>query len=295
MPVDLLTNDNAANPDAPEIIKIVSASHPVHGTVIITGGGTGLSYRPGTNYFGSDTFTYTISDGVFTSTASVLVKVPKDTYKPVATAPLQTFTAQTIGTSTVRARLTWTGTDKGYGISKFELWRSINGHSYTKVVTTTGHQAYMTLNVGTSYRFRVRAIDKKANVGAFAYGPKFTVYRYQENSSSAAYSSPWTNLNSSAYSGGHARGTSTAGFDVTFTTLGRTLAFVTDVAPSRGTADVYIDGVLTAHLTLTQSITKYRYLAYSITFASSAVHSMRIVYTGGPTKRVDADAFIFLR
>ena len=35
-----------------------------------------------------------------------------------------------------------------------------------------------------------------------------------------------------------------AGFDVTFTTLGRTFAFVSDAAPTRGTADVYVDGVL---------------------------------------------------
>ncbi len=82
---------------------------------------------------------------------------------------------------------------------------------------------------------------------------------------------------------------------MTFTTLGRTIAFVSDVALTRGTADVYVDGVLAAHLTLTQTTTKYRYLAYSTTFASSAVHSMRVVYTGGPTKRIDADAFIFLR
>ena len=192
--IGVLTNDNAANPDVGETLTITEASDPAHGTVTVTGGGTGLSYRPDAGYIGADHFTYKISDGLLTASATVTVNVPKDTYKPVATAPVQTITSQTLGTSTVAVRIGWTGTDKGAGVASYELWQSVNGHTYTKLKTTTGTFALVSTTVGSSYQFRVRAIDKKANIGAFAYGPKFSVLRYQETS--ASYIGSWPTSNS---------------------------------------------------------------------------------------------------
>ena len=229
--VDLLTNDNVANPDPGESLKIMHATSPAHGTVKITGGGTGLSYRPAANFHGTDHFTYTITDGQFSDSATVTVKVPKDTFKPVTTAPVQTIGSQSIGTSTVALKLTWTGTDKGSGIAKYQLWQSVNGHSYKKIKTTTGRSATVTTSIGKTYRFRVRAIDKKGNVGAFASGPSFRVYRYQETSASIVYTGSWPTVNSSKYSGGHADRTSTAGASAAFTASGRTFAWIATRAP----------------------------------------------------------------
>jgi hypothetical protein len=267
----------------------------VHGTVVITGGGTGLSYRPYSGFIGSDVFNYTISDGVFSSTASVLVKVPKDTYRPITTAPVQTIYQTAIGTSTVVIHLTWSGTDRGYGIARYELWRSINGHAYTKVTLSSAlaRSINLTSSVGTTYRFRVRAIDKKANVGAFSTGPSFKIYRYQENA--ASYTGTWFLATSTAYSGGHVKVTTTAGFTATFATTGRSFSWVAVRGSIRGTADVYIDGVLAKQVSLTASSTTYRYVAWAYTFTSSSFHTIRIVYTGAVTKRIDVDAFVVLR
>jgi VCBS repeat-containing protein len=292
-PIDVLANDTDADGNT---LTVTAVSNPPHGSAIITGGGTGVSYRPDTNFVGSDSFTYTISDGFGgTDTATVSVTVPADTFKPVASAPVQTFSAQRIGASTAKVRLTWAGTDLGSGINRFEVWQSTNGHAWTKILTTVGHQAYATLTFPNAYRFRVRAIDNKGNVGAFAYGPTFTAYRYQETSSSIVYASPWQTLTSVVYSGGHAKSTTVTSNEATFTTLARTIAFVTTKSLNRGTADIYVDGVLKAHFTGTTTSAKYRYLAFSMTFATSAAHSVRIVYTGPTSKRVDIDAFVFLR
>ena len=292
-PIDVLTNDNAANPDIGETVLITSATHPGHGTVVITGGGTGLSYRPASGFKGSDSFTYTISDGLASATATVHVTVPKDTFKPVATAPVQTIPGQRIGTKTVVVRLTWTGTDVGSGIGKYEIWQSVNGHKYTKIKTTTGHALSVTTKVGATYRFRVRAIDRKGNIGAFAVGPSFKVVRYQETA--ASYSSPWVARNGTVYSGGHERYTKTAGLAASFTRIGRTLSWVAVRGPARSTADVYVDGVFRAHVSLAASKTAYRAVAYSVTFATSAGHTLRIVYTGPTNRRIDVDAFIVLK
>ena len=61
-PLAVLANDTAA-PDSGESLTITARTNGAHGTVTITGGGTGLTYKPATGFSGTDSFTYTISDG----------------------------------------------------------------------------------------------------------------------------------------------------------------------------------------------------------------------------------------
>jgi VCBS repeat-containing protein len=293
VPLNVLANDNAANPDPGETLTVTSVTNASHGSVAITGGGTGLSYRPAPGFIGSDAFTYTISDGVFSATATVRLTIPKDTYKPVASAPVQTIPGQVVGTSTVVLRLTWTGADLGSGVSKFEIWQSTNGHKYIKIKTTSGHTMTVSVKTGSTYAFRVRAIDKKGNVGRFAYQPAFRVLRFQEGS--ATYSSPWTLATAKVYDGGKDRWTNAAGFAATFTKTERTVSWVTVRGPIRSTADVYVDGILRAHVSLTASTTAYRVVAFSMTFPTRASHTLRIVYTGPLGARIDVDAFVVLK
>jgi putative cell wall-binding protein len=72
--LDVLANDSIA-PDTGESLTIVAATQGAHGSVAITGGGSGLAYQPNAFFEGADIFTYTISDGALTDTATVLVTV----------------------------------------------------------------------------------------------------------------------------------------------------------------------------------------------------------------------------
>jgi len=56
-------------------VEIVAKTDGLHGAVVITGGGTGLTYAPAPDYYGPDSFTYTISDGLESSTATVNITV----------------------------------------------------------------------------------------------------------------------------------------------------------------------------------------------------------------------------
>lgn len=78
---DPRTNDSDANGDALTITA--KTNGPNGATVAITGGGTGVTYTPATNYTGSDSFTYTISDGSLTAVGTVNVTVIANT-APVA-------------------------------------------------------------------------------------------------------------------------------------------------------------------------------------------------------------------
>ena len=59
--VNVLLNDSFA-PDVGETLTITAVTQGAQGTVTIVGG-TSVTYTPGADYFGADTFTYTISDG----------------------------------------------------------------------------------------------------------------------------------------------------------------------------------------------------------------------------------------
>ena len=78
----VLANDSFA-PDTLETLTITAVTNGANGTVAIAG--TTATYTPNANYFGSDSFTYTISDGNGgTDTATVNVTVNNVNDAPVA-------------------------------------------------------------------------------------------------------------------------------------------------------------------------------------------------------------------
>ncbi|GAA3537532.1 Ig-like domain-containing protein [Nocardioides daeguensis] len=83
--IDVLANDADVDGDP---FAIGSVTQPANGTVVITGGGTGLTYAPAANYCNAppatslDTFTYTLSPGGDVATVSVTVTCVGDA--PVA-------------------------------------------------------------------------------------------------------------------------------------------------------------------------------------------------------------------
>jgi VCBS repeat-containing protein len=79
--INVLANDT--DPDGGSI-DITSVTQPVNGTVVITGGGTGLTYEPNANFCTSETFTYTLSPGGSTATVSVTVTCADDDPTAVA-------------------------------------------------------------------------------------------------------------------------------------------------------------------------------------------------------------------
>ena len=73
-PINVLGNDT--DPDTGTTLTITAITQPTNGTVVITGGGTGVTYTPDANFAGTDTFTYTITDGALaTDTATVSITV----------------------------------------------------------------------------------------------------------------------------------------------------------------------------------------------------------------------------
>jgi hypothetical protein len=83
--LDVLANDSSA-PDGPELLRIVAVGPTSHGgTVTIAPARTHVLYQPAPNFFGRETFTYTIDDGNGArATATVTVEVTEVNDPPVA-------------------------------------------------------------------------------------------------------------------------------------------------------------------------------------------------------------------
>jgi len=78
--IDLLANDDDLDGD---LLNVESVTQPANGTV--ANNGSDVSYTPDANFNGSDTFTYTVSDGNGgTDTATVMVTVASVNDPPVA-------------------------------------------------------------------------------------------------------------------------------------------------------------------------------------------------------------------
>ncbi len=71
--VDVLVNDTAG-PGEDDLLTIQSVADGANGTTLVNSNGQ-IEYTPDPDFFGSDTFTYVLSDGSLTDTATVTVTV----------------------------------------------------------------------------------------------------------------------------------------------------------------------------------------------------------------------------
>jgi len=92
--IDVLTNDTDGESDP---LIITNVTTPQNGTAVINVTLTGISYTPEGNFNGIDSFSYTITDGEFNSTATVTVTITSVNDAPVALDDFYTVPEDTAG------------------------------------------------------------------------------------------------------------------------------------------------------------------------------------------------------
>jgi hypothetical protein len=192
--------------------------------------------------------------------------------------------------------ISWTGADKGgAGVSRYEVGQSRNGGAWTVLkVKVTSPRLAVSLASGSTYRFRVRAVDRSGNVGAWSYSTTAKAGLTQQTSSRLSWSSGWHTTTSSSYSGGSARYAKAAGSRVSYTLSARAIALVTTAGPTRGKAKIYVDGSLVKTIDLKASKTTYRYVAWYRQWSSSSKNTVKVVVLGTSGRpRVDVDGFVY--
>jgi YD repeat-containing protein len=131
----VLNNDSDPENDT---LTITAKTNGSKGIVAITNSGTKVRYTPNANQNGSDSFTYTISDGNATDTATVNV-----TITPVNDAPVAVNDTYSGVNNTVWTTLNVRGNDS-----------DIDGDSFTVSSTSGGAGEVQIINSSTQVRYR---------------------------------------------------------------------------------------------------------------------------------------------
>jgi hypothetical protein len=190
--------------------------------------------------------------------------------------------------------IAWTGRDTSSGIERYELARSRNGGAWTTMnVNIRSSSAGVLVSPGSTYRFRVRAVDRAGNIGSWAYSATFKVTAYQQSSTRVRYGGRWSTSTSTSYWGGSARSSSTKGSTASLTFTGRSIGWVALRAPTRGKAYVYINGVLKATVDLRSTSTLKQRVVWSAGYSTSATRTITVKVAGTAGRpRIDVDGFL---
>ena len=181
--IDVLVNDTDVD-GGTKLINSVTQS--ANGTVVITGGGTGLTYQPDPNYCNTppgttlDTFTYDLTPGGSTATVSVTVTCVNDA--PSFTASNPPSVAVNPGAQTVNAWATFdpgTPNEAGQNVLQYNITGSTCGTllSAGPSVSIAGVLTYTpaTDRTGTcTFDVRVQDDGGTANGGADTSSPAQT-------------------------------------------------------------------------------------------------------------------------
>jgi beta-N-acetylhexosaminidase len=228
--------------------------------------------------------------------ARVSSAVP-DSTPPAVKPPLSGFYAgSTLGSTTAPVRTSWSAADS-CAISGYALERSINGGSWVgqALSTATATSVSQALTFGWTWRYVVRASDGAGNVSGWHYGASEEPLLTQQSSTAVRYGGTWPAGYSSGYSGGSTRYATASGAWASYTFTGSSIGWVAAVGPSRGSANVYIDGAYQRTVSLYSSTTALRRVAYAFTWAVQATHTIRIAVVGtAGHPRVDLDGFVRL-
>jgi hypothetical protein len=143
------------------------------------------------------------------------------------------------------------------------------------------------------HRFRVRAIDRAGNVGAWATAGLFRLGAVQGTSASVVRTGRWTTALSPLYFGRRAAASQAAGASARITFTGQQIAWVSTLGPTRGQARVYVDGAFVRTVDLRSATGAVRRIVYARAWSSPGRHTLEIRVVGTPGRpRVDVDDFV---
>jgi hypothetical protein len=191
---------------------------------------------------------------------------------------------------TVPLYTSWKLTGDATTLKLYQLQQSVDGGSWANVslASATSTSAIVAVAPGRAYRYRARAFDKADRASAWVTGPTLTASVAQETA--ATYTGTWVTAGHPDYLGGKAKASETRGSEVTFTFNGPSFGLVGPTGPTRGKADVYLDGALLVTIDTYSSSFRARRILQSI-FTSDGSHTVKVrvlATSGRPWFAVDA-------
>ena len=298
--VDVLANDRGGTSQP---LTITAVTQGARGRV--TSNGTTVTYDPTGCSVGTDSFTYTVTDGLVSATKSVFLMIAKPGQNgvpvtPVTDTPAVGFVSGSVIGTTVPVRVSWCGVVAG-ALRGYNVVQSTNGGSswtstlYSTTFPTTRTSIITSLGVGTRYAWGVRTIDGSRRISTgYAASPASRIGRIEDSSTSIVrYSGSWGSARSSGYSGGTERWATRQSATATVVVSNvRAFAIVSSRAGTRGSFRVYVDGAQVAVVSERSSSTLYRRVVYVRSLTPGVRHTIAIRPYG--TGLITLDAILTL-
>jgi subtilisin family serine protease len=183
----------------------------------------------------------------------------------------------------IPARVSWPASGGDY-----QLQSSRDGGRWKTIARTTATRLDMSIWPGSRYQFRVRSGD-----GDWKYGAS-SVFVPKYPPADVELSGNWQRDASFLSYGELPIYSTQAGASARLHFVGRGVAWIATKGPSRGRANVYLDGSLVQQVDLVASFNKPRQIVFSHSWASFGSHTLRIEVLGAPQNRprVDLDALM---
>jgi len=301
--VDVLANDTDidAGPKT-----VVSAADPANGTVVITGGGSGLTYQPDPNYCNDppgttpDTFTYTLNGGS-TATVSVTVTCAPDNPVVSTSAGTTSYTENAAATA-VDPAVTVTDPDAGTTIDGATVQVTGNFASGQDVLALAGSHP----GISASYDAGTGTLTLTGSASLAAYQSALRDVTYQNTSdgpSTATRTITFTVTDGTARTGSGTKDLSVTGVNDPPSAVADTgttdedtplnvaapgvLANDTDVDPGDTKTVVKLNGSATLTGTSTQGA------AVTINADGSYSYDPGAIFQGLSTGQSDSDTFTY--
>ena len=195
-------------------------------------------------------------------------------------------------------RLSWAPARDQSPISRYDVGLARAGGNLAVTARTKGstRSSVVTIPFATTRTYAVRALDRPGNLGRWAVGRPTRVVAVQETSGTVRRSSGWTSYASANALGGKALRASRAGAWVRVTFTGRAIAVVGPMGPTRGSAQVRLDGGVVGTFSARASVAGSRWILDAIAVDPARSHTLEVRVLGTPGRpRLDVDAFLVLR
>jgi outer membrane protein assembly factor BamB len=222
-----------------------------------------------------------------------------DAVPPLVSPPrLQPRPKSSLGTTSVKLDVSWVVAETASTLASLELQISRDNGPWQPVTLASTATRATTVNarLGGIIQMRARASDSAANVSRWAYSPRTVVAVVQENSTAITQSLSWQRVASASALGGWLDATSRSGAWARYRFSGRSVAWIAPVAPTRGRADVFVDGIRIARIDLWAPTFGSRRIVFQRSWPSSGTHTLEIRNLGTSSRpRIDLDALLILR
>jgi len=113
----------------------------------------------------------------------------------------------------------------------------------------------------------------------------------QESEAGAIYGGGWSRAEHGSYAGDTVAWSDVVGASATFTFTGRSVVWIGPIGPTRGRADVYVDGDFAKTVELRNGGFRPRVVLFMMTRPEAGEHTLRIEIVGEPGRPVAIDEF----